>query len=220
MQTAQTPATTAPGSQFCKPLTCRHKIPYAGKESPEETRVLKSPKSINADTTMASNEHAAVVDGFITGSFLHVGCVMSGVLAAGQNLVGVGIIPGTKIVSQASGINGTIGGLGTYNINFPQTVAGAPIFAESIKVRAPERSITPAVIKTSELEKARKPRAVKTKNAIVAALLLRKSGTTNAEILEVTGWPSVSVPGQAKAAGLTLRKEKVPGKPTRYFGSK
>lgn len=60
----------------------------------------------------------------------------------------------------------------------------------------------------------------RTKLEAITALLLRKSGTTNAEILEVTRWPSVSVPQQAKAAGLKLRKEKVTGEPTRYFGSK
>lgn len=134
MQTAQTPATTAPGSQFCKPLTCRPKIPYAGKESPEETRALK-----------ASTDKV------------------------------------------------------------------------SIKAASKENAITKAAKPTMATKQSSKG---KTKLAIVAALLLRKSGTTNAEILEVTGWPSVSVPGQAKAAGLTLRKEKVPGKPTRYFGSK
>lgn len=59
----------------------------------------------------------------------------------------------------------------------------------------------------------------KSKTEIVAAMLLRKDGCTSAEILAATKWPSVSVPGQAKANGLTLRKEKVAGEPTRYFGS-
>ena len=85
---------------------------------------------------------------------------------------------------------------------------------------ARERSIMPAKSVTAAPEKVGKMRAGKTKNTIIAALLLRKSGTTGAEILAATNWPSVSVPGQAKAAGLKLRKEKVQGKPTRYFGSK
>jgi hypothetical protein len=60
------------------------------------------------------------------------------------------------------------------------------------------------------------------KTEIVANLLKRKSGCTRVDILEATGWPAVSVPAMAKAAGLKLRKEKMddsPGKPTRYYGS-
>lgn len=85
---------------------------------------------------------------------------------------------------------------------------------------ARERPRTPAKSVNAAPEKVGKMRAGKTKNAIIAALLLRKGGTTNAEILAVTFWPSVSVPQQAKAAGLKLRKEKVQGKPTRYYGSR
>lgn len=57
------------------------------------------------------------------------------------------------------------------------------------------------------------------KTGVVADLLKRKSGCTAAEILKATGWPAVSVPAMAKAAGLKLRKEKEKGSPTRYFGS-
>jgi hypothetical protein len=57
------------------------------------------------------------------------------------------------------------------------------------------------------------------KTALVAGLLQRAKGCTGAEILALTGWPTVSVPAQAKAAGLKLRKEKAKGEPTRYFGS-
>ena len=85
-------------------------------------------------------------------------------------------------------------------------------------VRANISTLTAASVKASAAKT--KPKASTTKNSIVAALLLRKSGTTGAEILAATNWPSVSVPGQAKAAGLALRKEKTPGKPTRYYGSK
>lgn len=57
------------------------------------------------------------------------------------------------------------------------------------------------------------------KVAIVAGLLQKPEGTTTAEILAVCKWPAVSVPAQAKAAGLSLRKEKKPGDPTRYYGT-
>lgn len=54
-----------------------------------------------------------------------------------------------------------------------------------------------------------------TKLATIVGLLGRPGGCTAAEILKATGWPSVSVPQQAKAAGLTLLKEK-DGKVIRY----
>lgn len=50
---------------------------------------------------------------------------------------------------------------------------------------------------------------------IVVGLLKRPGGCTAAEILEACAWPSVSVPQQARSAGLTLKKEKVDGV-TRY----
>lgn len=49
----------------------------------------------------------------------------------------------------------------------------------------------------------------------IVGLLQRDGGCTTADILAKTGWPSVSVPQQAKAAGLKLKKEKVDGV-TRY----
>lgn len=54
---------------------------------------------------------------------------------------------------------------------------------------------------------------------LIGSLLLRPDGCTTADVLEATGWPSVSMPAQAKLAGLALRKEKV-GKVTKYWGSK
>lgn len=60
------------------------------------------------------------------------------------------------------------------------------------------------------------------KTQAVAALLKRAKGASRAEILEATGWPSVSVQAMADAAGLKLstnKKEKEKGEPLRYFGS-
>ncbi|WP_217568778.1 hypothetical protein [Mesorhizobium sp. GbtcB19] len=51
-----------------------------------------------------------------------------------------------------------------------------------------------------------------------AALLTQKGGTTSKAILELTKWPSVSVPALAKASKLDLRKDKVDGV-TRYYGT-
>jgi hypothetical protein len=60
--------------------------------------------------------------------------------------------------------------------------------------------------------------AGKTKLAIVTGLLTRAKGCTRADVLEATGWPSVSVQQQAAAAGLTLRSEK-DGPVLRYYGA-
>lgn len=56
------------------------------------------------------------------------------------------------------------------------------------------------------------------KTALIGEMLLRSQGCTTAEVLEASGWPSVSMPQQAKACGLALRKEKEKGQPTRYYG--
>lgn len=59
----------------------------------------------------------------------------------------------------------------------------------------------------------------KSKNEIVAELLAKSEGTTKDEILEATGWPTVSVPRQAAWAKMKLVKEKIDGV-TRYWGKK
>jgi hypothetical protein len=57
----------------------------------------------------------------------------------------------------------------------------------------------------------------KTKKEIIGALLTKPGGTTVAEILKETGWPSVSVPQQAAALGMKLEKQVKNGKTT-YIG--
>lgn len=47
-----------------------------------------------------------------------------------------------------------------------------------------------------------------TKLASIVKLLSRPEGCTTADVLKATGWPSVSMPAQAKAAGLKLKKVK------------
>lgn len=54
------------------------------------------------------------------------------------------------------------------------------------------------------------------KLALIVGLLTRSGGCTTADILAATGWPAVSVPQMAKSAGLTLKKTKEKGSPTRY----
>jgi len=56
------------------------------------------------------------------------------------------------------------------------------------------------------------------KSRLIGELLLRKEGCTSVEVMAACNWPSVSMPAQAKACGLSLRKEKIDGV-TRYFGT-
>lgn len=86
--------------------------------------------------------------------------------------------------------------------------AAAPKKAKAAKPAAPKKAAAP-----------KKGGDAKTKTAIVATLLQRPAGCTGKEILAATSWPTVSVPQQAKAAGLKLRKVKEKGKPTVYFGT-
>lgn len=60
------------------------------------------------------------------------------------------------------------------------------------------------------------------KQETIKGLLSRKSkvaakhGCTAKEVMEACNWPSVSMPQQASALGLTLHKFKPEGSPTRY----
>ncbi len=74
---------------------------------------------------------------------------------------------------------------------------------------APEEGAAPKPVKLNSGSKAQ----------MIADLLLRKEGCTTKDVLAATGWPAVSMPQQAKVAGLQLRKEKVEGV-MRYWGSK
>ncbi len=55
------------------------------------------------------------------------------------------------------------------------------------------------------------------KTAAIGKLLARKNGCTTADVLELTGWPSVSMPAIAKNLKVKLRKEKEKGARTRYY---
>lgn len=66
----------------------------------------------------------ASVTGTITGTQLVVTAVGSGTLYVGNTISGTGVTAGTVILSQVSG---TTGGVGTYNVNFSQTVTSTTI---------------------------------------------------------------------------------------------
>ena len=59
-----------------------------------------------------------------------------------------------------------------------------------------------------------------TKLAIVAELLLREQGTTRAEAMAATGWPSISMQDNARQLGLVLRTARGFGGTLRYFGAR
>ncbi len=67
--------------------------------------------------------------------------------------------------------------------------------------------------------KSRTPKSGKgkgtSKTQLIASLLTRPGGCTTKDVLEATGWPTVSMPAQAKVAGLVLVKTKTDGV-TRY----
>jgi hypothetical protein len=88
--------------------------------------------------------------------------------------------------------------------------------ADKAKKTAKAKARTPATPKTaSGPAKVIRPGS---KLETVVGLLTRKEGCTAADVLKATDWPAVSMPQQARAAGLTLRQEK-DGKVTRYWGT-
>jgi hypothetical protein len=85
--------------------------------------------------------------------------------------------------------------------------------ADSLQIPAVKKARTPRP--TQQQPKARDG----SKREAIAALLLREEGCTTQDILDATGWPTVTVPGQAAALGIKLRKVKE-GRATRYFGTR
>lgn len=90
-----------------------------------------------------------------------------------------------------------------------EKAAGAPKAAKGAKTKAAPAKRTSAP---------RKP-GTGSKTELIGALLKRAKGCTTKDVLEATGWPAVSMPQQAKALGIGLRKEKKPGEVTRYFAA-
>lgn len=75
------------------------------------------------------------------------------------------------------------------------------------------RSASRKAVKGDTTAKAVRPGS---KLSLIVNLLQRKEGCTAAEVLKVTKWPAVSMPQQAKAAGIELATEKE-GRTTRYW---
>jgi hypothetical protein len=97
------------------------------------------------------------------------------------------------------------------NGKLPETTAPlADLSAKELKAHKPGKA---------KAAKAKGAKKSGTKLEMIVALLKRKQGCTTKDVLDATGWPAVSMPQQAKAAGLKLRKEKAKGEPTRYYAS-
>ena len=84
------------------------------------------------------------------------------------------------------------------------------------------RMVDTAVTERDEQVTSTQPRARAlrpgSKVALIAELLTREWGCTQADVLTATGWPSVSMPQQARAAGITLVKRRVGGVNRYYAG--
>ena len=109
------------------------------------------------------------------------------------------------------------------------SVESAQVAAKLKSETQPKESDVTKKAKTKPAAKAKAKTPAKRKNEAVIAgtvragskleaivgLLKRPEGCTTKDVLDVTGWPSVSMPQQAKAAGLALQKAK-DGNVTRY----
>jgi len=77
-----------------------------------------------ASTISVTASIAAPPANSTVGSIMTVTAVGSGTVVVGGTLSGSGVVSGTKVVSQLSG---TTGGVGTYGVSIPQTVASTTI---------------------------------------------------------------------------------------------
>lgn len=77
----------------------------------------------------------------------------------------------------------------------------------------PKEKAAPAVLEQETRASAVRPGS---KMETIKKMLARKKGCTSAEIKEACEWPSVSMPQQAKALGVTLHKHKGEDGVTRY----
>lgn len=72
--------------------------------------------------------------------------------------------------------------------------------------------------KKANAAKAEKTARSGSKTEAIKSLLSRAAGCTAAEVMEATGWPSVSMPQQARNLGIKLKTEKE-GRVTRYWAA-
>lgn len=175
------------------------KVPYAGKETPEETAALKAPP--------------------VTRELLYRGHVAGAMRKALKNSSAPKVAPKAAAIAKPAKVAKATATKG-YDPNKPTSISWSEMTGADLPPAKKKPAKVAKAAKKAPKAKAKPAANGKTKLELITALLLRKCGCTNADVLEVTNWPSVSMPQQATAAGLKLRKEKKPGSPTRYFGEK
>lgn len=96
------------------------------------------------------------------------------------------------------------------------------------KVRTPKTKTTKAAKKPASRTAVKGHTAAKapeggirpgSKLETIVGLLKRPEGCTAKECMDQVGWPAISMPQQARAAGIKLRKEKAKGEVTRYYAA-
>lgn len=98
----------------------------AAGSPPQAASVTASIAAAAATSVTGSIAPSTTPDGRAGVTTLTVTAVASGTLVDGATIAGTGVTTGTKIVSQLSG---TTGGVGTYEVDIPQTVASTTITA-------------------------------------------------------------------------------------------
>lgn len=88
--------------------------------------------------------------------------------------------------------------------------------AAKAKARSAVKGKTKA--KAPKKAKAEKTARSGSKTEVIKGLLSRAAGCTAADVMEATGWPSVSMPQQARNLGIKLKTEKE-GRVTRYWAA-
>lgn len=97
---------------------------YANYATGALTGAVTGAPPTGASVTGAIAASTASVTGSITGDVLTVTAVGSGVVVPGGTLSGTGVTAGTQVTDQ---LTGTAGGIGTYRVSTPQTVASTTI---------------------------------------------------------------------------------------------
>ncbi len=108
----------------------------------------------------------------------------------------------------------------TYPVKRVQSIDGVTVVLVAPKPWAGKIKAVPGIDEPTPPTRAQLKRAngPSGKAKLIGEMLL-KGNVSSKELCEAVGWPSMSVPAQAKMVGLTLRKEKVDGV-MRYWGSR
>ena len=101
----------------------------------------------------------------------------------------------------------------------PAPLAATPSPIAEPQIKAPVKTKKAAAKKAAKAKARTKVKAGArtsgvrpgSKLEIIVGMLQRPEGCTTKQVLEAVRWPAVSMPQQARAAGLKLKKEKVDG---------